>query len=47
VYNGAFQLVNAWVDTASGRDIFRFRLEVVDEGQPQAGSPSHDLEQTP
>jgi len=30
-YNGLFRLVDAWQETSGGRQVFKFRLEIVDE----------------
>jgi hypothetical protein len=42
-YAGLFRLVDAWQETANGRTVFKFRLEVTDEPLPHYGSPL-DLE---
>lgn len=36
VYNGTFQLTDAWKETVSGRSVFRYRLELVDALQEHA-----------
>jgi len=30
VYNGVFKLVDAWLEPPDGRQVFRFRLEIID-----------------
>lgn len=36
VYNGLFQLVDAWQETSNARKVFKFRLEMTDEGESLA-----------
>ena len=37
VYNGLFRLIDAWQETSDRRQVFKFRLEIVD--QPSTASP--------
>ncbi len=32
VYNGLFRLIDAWQETSGRRQVFKFRLEIVDQG---------------
>ena len=41
VYNGLFRLVDAWQETSERRQVFKFRLEIVD--QPQIATPGSAL----
>jgi hypothetical protein len=34
VYNGLFSLVDGWQETEEGRQVFKFKLEIVDETLP-------------
>ncbi len=34
VYNGLFKLVDGWQETSEGRQVFKFRLEIIDQPQP-------------
>jgi hypothetical protein len=34
VYNGVFQLVDAWQETSERRQVFKFKLEIIDEPSP-------------
>jgi len=38
VYNGLFKLVDGWQETSGGRQVFKFRLEIVDREQPASVS---------
>lgn len=41
VYNGLFRLVDAWQETSNRRQVFKFKLEIVDQPAPTAaGSAS-------
>jgi hypothetical protein len=41
VYNGVFQLVDAWQEDSGGRQVFKFRLELTDrEIDETSASPS-------
>jgi len=46
VYNGLFKLVDAWQETSGRRQVFKFRLEIVDQSQvvtiASASPPDHD-----
>jgi len=45
VYNGLFKLVDGWQETSDGRQVFKFRLEIVDRQQPATSGeifPDHD-----
>ena len=45
VYNGLFRLVDAWKETSGRRQVFKFRLEIVDQPaniNPASGFPDHD-----
>ena len=43
VYNGLFKLVDGWQETSEGRQVFKFRLEIVDQPQPsRSGSTPLD-----
>jgi len=42
VYNGVFRLIDAWRELSSGREVFKFRLELV--GEPSESSPEIVLE---
>jgi len=46
VYNGLFRLVDAWQETSDRRQVFKFRLEIVDQPHiavPGSGPPpDHD-----
>jgi hypothetical protein len=46
VYNGLFTLVDAWQETSERRQVFKFRLEIVDQSQVvttgSASTPDHD-----
>ena len=33
-YNGLFRLVDAWKETSDRRQVFKFRLEIVDQSKP-------------
>jgi len=44
-YNGRFQLVDAWQETSGRRQVFKFRLEIVDQASasvPAAGAQQVD-----
>jgi hypothetical protein len=44
VYNGPFDLLDAWSERAGQRTVFRFRLELVqDAGTQIGGGPKHDV----
>jgi len=45
VYAGLFRLVDAWQESANGRNVFKFRLEVSDETSPATASTA-DLQHT-
>ena len=34
VYNGLFRLVDAWQETSERRQVFKFKLEIIDEPSP-------------
>lgn len=38
--NGIFHLVDAWRERSNGRQVFKFRLIAVDEGEERASRPS-------
>jgi len=43
VYNGLFRLMDAWQETSGRRQVFRFRLEIVDgQAANVSGSPYED-----
>lgn len=45
VYNGLFRLVDAWQETSDRRQVFKFRLEIVEQPHaaiPGGGSLDHD-----
>jgi hypothetical protein len=46
VYNGLFELIDAWRETSSKRSVFKFKLRIVDdiasEARSQAPSLDHD-----
>jgi len=44
-YNGLFRLVDAWQETSGRRQVFKFRLEIIDHPLstvPQVPTPDHD-----
>lgn len=45
VYNGQFDLVDAWQEAENGRKVFKFRLELID-GVTQSPQPTAELEHT-
>ena len=46
VYNGLFNLVDAWQETSGQRQVFKFKLEILDQvpaiGNAPIASPDHD-----
>ncbi len=38
VFNGVFELTDAWREAAGGRQVFKFRLELIESGAADAGS---------
>jgi len=45
VYNGLFRLVDAWQETSERRQVFKFKLEIIDEPSYEnraAGPIDHD-----
>jgi hypothetical protein len=44
VYNGIFKLVDAWEENDDRRKVWKFRLELIDEGAVAAGLPVGELE---
>jgi hypothetical protein len=46
VYNGRFELVDGWQETSAQRQVFKFKLLLIDEAVPtlvgQAATPDHD-----
>jgi hypothetical protein len=45
VFNGFFRLVDAWQESANGRRVFKFRLEVDPEATPVSDPREPELEQ--
>ncbi|MFI5271590.1 MAG: HNH endonuclease [Ktedonobacterales bacterium] len=43
-YNGLFQLTDAWNETVGDRKVFRFRLELIDEGSESPAPSARVLE---
>jgi hypothetical protein len=39
-YNGLFRLVDAWQETSARRQVFKFKLEIVDQPQLSLSSPA-------
>jgi hypothetical protein len=35
VYNGLFKLIDAWPEESNARKVFKFRLELIDEKEPE------------
>ena len=46
VYNGVFQLVDAWQAESGGRQVFKFRLELIDQEVDEAPAERPDIEHT-
>ncbi len=46
VYNGLFQLIDAWQTTSNGRSVFKFRLELTGKIATNAKLPQQDIEHT-
>lgn len=44
VFNGLFELVDAWVEASNRRRVFKFRLELADVGVSAATSSNMELE---
>lgn len=44
VYNGVFELVDAWLETLGGRAVFKFRLQIADRTQVSPNSLELDHE---
>jgi HNH endonuclease len=44
VYNGVFQLVDAWQEKSGSRSVFKFKLELLDDPVYEVASPAPDLE---
>ncbi len=45
VYNGLFQLIDAWLENSNARDVFKFRLTFI-EDEASASDNDTDLEHT-
>ena len=43
-YNGIFQLVDAWKEMSNARNVFKFKLFLIDEIDSAQGQKNHDLE---
>lgn len=43
VYNGLFELIDSWVEDSGGRDVFKFKLRLIDEPVYEA-VPNQELE---
>ena len=46
VYNGTFQLVDAWQQESGRRKVFKFKLSLVDSVEPVNTSSEREIEQT-
>lgn len=46
VYNGTFQLVDAWQQQSGHRKVFKFKLNLVDSVEPAETSAEGEIEQT-
>jgi len=46
VYNGTFQLVDAWRQESGQREVFKFKLNLVDSVEPANISSEREIEQT-
>ena len=46
VYNGQFKLVDAWQEKSENRNVFKFRLEIIDEKEEISGTQNLELEHT-
>lgn len=44
VYNGLFRLVDGWQETLTGRQVFKFKLEIVDEPSDIRGQATAEIE---
>jgi hypothetical protein len=42
VYNGLFKLVDAWQETSGRRQVFKFKLEIVDQRVPVGGDSAQN-----
>lgn len=38
VYNGFFRLTDSWIEPSNGRNVFKFRLEMIDDDISSAGT---------
>jgi HNH endonuclease len=45
VFNGFFRLVDCWEETANGRRVFKFRLEVDPDSTPKVDAREPQIEQ--
>ena len=46
VFNGSFQLVDAWQEPSNGRSVFKFKLQLDEAASNQAQQTTSDLEPT-
>ena len=43
VYNGLFKLIDSWLEISNARNVFKFRLELIEDQMPYSNE-THDLE---
>lgn len=43
-YNGVFKLVDAWVENNNSRQVFKFRLELIDDETSVKDTKPHDID---
>lgn len=46
VYNGLFELVDAWQERSGGRKVFKFKLELLDDVSSRSTTETQDIEHT-
>jgi hypothetical protein len=44
VYNGVFKLVDAWIENNTSRQVFKFRLELIDDETSVKDAKLHDID---
>ncbi len=44
VYNGIFKLIDSWQETSNARNVFKFKLELVDDADATHDPESRDID---